>query len=68
MPLPRAGRCGIRAPSHLVLLAKENGCKVLFCPAEKKEDVEGLPARLFDGVELVAFFEAPRELATGAFR
>lgn len=58
------------AVGELVLLARENGAKVLFLPAANKDDVDLLPAGLREDVEM-RFFGNPIELverSVGALR
>ncbi|MBI3303494.1 MAG: protease Lon-related BREX system protein BrxL [Deltaproteobacteria bacterium] len=51
------------AVGEMVLLARENGARILFVPAAKREDIAGFPTALLSGIEF-HYFSAPAELVT----
>jgi ATP-dependent Lon protease len=51
------------AIGEMVLLARENGARILFLPEGAREDVQALPGGLLEGLAL-EFFGGPGELAS----
>ena len=56
------------AIGEMVLLAGENGCRVLLCPDARKEDVAKLPAQLTGRMESMEFFGTPKSLIEMVFK
>jgi ATP-dependent Lon protease len=53
------------AVGEMVLLARENGARILFLPEASREDVKALPTGLLEGLTL-QFFGGPGDLASNA--